>query len=232
MTDEGSPQILIVEDHRLLAEALVLALRDAGMTAEISAAPTADAVLGAAEALRPDIVLLDLILDDAGTGLSLVAPLRERDARVLILSGVTDPMLLAACVEAGAAGLISKAGTFDCLVEQVRRVIENGDVLSRSERELLLAELRRHRTRHDPRAERLARLTERERYVLGALMDGLSPQGIAADACVSTATVRSQVHSILGKLGVKSQLAAVALAHGANWTPTPACNGALTGGSV
>jgi len=60
-------------------------------------------------------------------------------------------------------------------------------------------------------------LTGRERVVLGALMDGASAGEIAKASFVSMATVRSQIRSILEKLGVHSQVAAVALAHRSRW---------------
>jgi DNA-binding NarL/FixJ family response regulator len=60
-------------------------------------------------------------------------------------------------------------------------------------------------------------LTARERYVLARLIDGRCAEAIAADAYVSLSTVRSQIRSILRKLGVNSQLEAVALARRAGW---------------
>ena len=54
---------------------------------------------------------------------------------------------------------------------------------------------------------------------MAALMDGCSAEQIADESFVSIATVRSQIRSILEKLDVRSQLAAVALAHRAQWTP-------------
>jgi two-component system, NarL family, nitrate/nitrite response regulator NarL len=64
------------------------------------------------------------------------------------------------------------------------------------------------------RSDLLAVLTHREREVLAELMDGRSAETIAAMCDVSISTVRSQIKSILQKLGVNSQLAAVALAQG------------------
>ena len=61
--------------------------------------------------------------------------------------------------------------------------------------------------------ERLARLTPRERVVLDGLADGFRIHDIAAADVVSEATVRTQVKSILSKLEVRSQLAAVLLLH-------------------
>ena len=65
--------------------------------------------------------------------------------------------------------------------------------------------------------DRFARLTHREREVLGALVDGHGVHDIAASDVVSEATVRTQVKSILAKLEVSSQLAAVGLAHRMGW---------------
>nr|WP_277602133.1 LuxR C-terminal-related transcriptional regulator [Nocardioides sp. KC13] len=64
---------------------------------------------------------------------------------------------------------------------------------------------------------RLAQLSRRESQVLEHLMDGLTVGEIAKLRVVSEATVRTQVKSILAKLGVSSQIAAVSLAHKAEW---------------
>ena len=63
-----------------------------------------------------------------------------------------------------------------------------------------------------------ADLTERERFVLAELMEGHCAEEIAQAAFVSISTVRSQIKAILQKLGVSSQLAAVALARRADWS--------------
>ena len=71
--------------------------------------------------------------------------------------------------------------------------------------------------RGDHPIRRLDWLTDRERVVLSHLMDGLTAQEIADAEYVSICTVRSQITSILMKLGVRNQLAAVAYAHRACW---------------
>ena len=64
-----------------------------------------------------------------------------------------------------------------------------------------------------------ADLTPREASVLGGMLDGLSAEQIAERDFVSLATVRTQIQSVLRKLGVTSQLAAVAAARRAGWRP-------------
>ncbi len=71
--------------------------------------------------------------------------------------------------------------------------------------------------RRGSRLELFARLTEREQFVLSELMEGHGAEDIAKAAFVSISTVRSQIKAILQKLGVNSQLAAVAMARRAGW---------------
>src|SRR5439155_5451967 len=109
--------VLIVEDHVLLADGLAVSLRRESLVVEIADPLSPKAILEAAWRLRPDVVLLDVVLGDAyGISVPLIEPLRATGAQVLILTGVTDPALLGACVEAGAAGLISKREGFDAVL--------------------------------------------------------------------------------------------------------------------
>jgi DNA-binding NarL/FixJ family response regulator len=62
-------------------------------------------------------------------------------------------------------------------------------------------------------------LSPREQEVLLSMMRGRTARDICKQAYVSLPTVRSQIHSILSKLGVSSQLAAVALAYQSGWPP-------------
>jgi DNA-binding NarL/FixJ family response regulator len=219
-TSEATASVLIVEDHALLAEGLSASLRRAGVGADVVEPCSPAAILAAAERLRPDVVLLDLVLgDEVGLSVPLIGALRDTGARVLVLTGVTDPALLGSCIEAGAAGLVSKGETFDVVLEQVMRAVRREPTLRVAERERVLRSLREHRAEERARVAPFARLTARERAVLGALMEGASADDIATSSFVSMATIRSQIRSILEKLGVHSQVAAVALAHRARFEP-------------
>jgi two-component system, NarL family, nitrate/nitrite response regulator NarL len=213
-------RVLIVEDHALLAQSVVLALRAEGFEVEMAGALTGDAIVEAAQEHKPDVVLLDLdIGGELGTSLAIIPPLQETGARVVMVTGVTDRARLAACVEAGAIGLISKADPFDVLIEAVKEAVELGTLLSPGQRDDLLAELRRQRATDRERLKAFEQLTRREAQVLAALMDGYSAEQIANQWVVSMATVRSQIRSLLMKLGVNSQLSAVAMARKAGWEP-------------
>ena len=213
-------RILIVEDHRLVATGVQLALRARGWHAEVTDGPTVDDVVQLAAAYQPDCVLIDLDLGHLGSGVDLIPTLRTPTTSVIMLTGETDRSILASGVEAGAAGWISKGCFVDDLVEGVEDVLAGRSILGRSEREALLSELRLHRSRRQQMLSPLEQLSQREQNVLEALAEGLSCEEIAASQFVAKSTVRSQIRSILQKLDVQSSLAAVAKANRAGWMQT------------
>ena len=209
---------LIVDDHGVLADGLAMALAAEGLPAGVHVPTTPERVLAVVGAERPDVVLLDLDLGlDGGTGLDLVAPLQDLGTRVLVLTGSTDRLIHARCLEAGAVGVASKGEPFDRLLDAVRRAVRGELAIGRRRREELLDELRRSRSVREWRLAPFRRLTPKEASVLLALAEGLSPETIARRSYVSLPTVRTQIRGILTKLEVGTQLAAVALANESGW---------------
>ena len=215
--------VLIVEDHALLAQSLVFALRAEGVDAQTIRPDSTTEILDAADKLRPTVVLLDLDLGgEIGTSIPLIAPLEALGSQVVMVTGVSDRVRLAECLEAGATGLINKSTPFADLVQAVQEVVELGTLVPPQQRHELLGELRRQRAADRDRMAPFERLTGREQQVLGALMKGKSAERIAEEYFVSLATVRSQIRAILLKLDVNSQLAAVAMARESEWQPPAA----------
>jgi two-component system, NarL family, nitrate/nitrite response regulator NarL len=220
MSARASPRLLLVEDHALLAEALSLAMRLDGFDVHVVNPEDlgADAVLDAARELEPEVVLLDLHLGGAGLSIGLVPPLVGLGARVLMLTASSDEVLLARCIEAGADGVFFKGHPFEELTAFVTDAASGRAVIGQEAREHLLAVLDdAERSRALP--DGLDRLTARESAVLAALVEGKTAEEIASEQFVALSTVRSHIRSILMKLGVNSQLAAVAMARRANWPP-------------
>jgi DNA-binding NarL/FixJ family response regulator len=213
-----SNRVLIVDDHVLLGQSLQLALSGEGFEVRVVDGPTADAIVGAAEAFHPTLVLLDLDLgEQLGSSLGLIDRLLEAAERVVILTGNTDKRALGECLEAGADGILKKSVSFDRLVQSIRDAVEGRDILPPGERHEMRDALRAWRSSEARRKATLERLTEREQQVLAGLVDGRSAAEIAEMSFVSLATVRSQIRSILLKLDVSSQLQAVALARRQGW---------------
>ena len=214
---QDGPRLLLVDDHRLLAETLQSSLTHTGFAVSVSPCGSQSEILADAAAVRPTLVVLDLDLQGAGYGYDLIGPLRELGAEVLVLTGTVDRMELARCLEAGALGIASKATGFGSVLDQISRAAEGETVTPITERTQLLADLASHRRSEDKRLAPFEGLSARERDVLRQIVAGKQAAAIAKDSYVSVATVRTQIRSILLKLEVTSQVAAIALARQGGW---------------
>jgi len=212
--------VLVVEDHALLAQSLVIALNAEGCRARVASLIDRATLLEQVAADRPAVVLLDLELGALGDGGDLVQPLTQLGARVLVVSGTADRLRLAETVEKGAVGFLSKTVAFEQLLRAVLDVVAQRPVLSTAQRYELMADLRSARATRSKDLAPFKTLTPKERAVLAALAQGQRAETIAAAAVVSAATVRSQIRSVLAKLSVNSQLEAVALAWAVGWFPS------------
>jgi DNA-binding NarL/FixJ family response regulator len=196
------------------------ALRSAGFGDVAYAAPDeldVAGVLSVADRFRPDVALVDLNLGVDRSGLPIIGPLVGRGVAVVAFSAKNDDLVIGQCLEAGAVGFLNKGEPFHVVIDYVSRVAAGEPVVPPPQREELLAKLREHRAASDKRLRAFEELSPRERAVLKGLLLGRSPQDIAADEYVSVKTIRSQIESIYRKLGVRSQLAAVALAREVGW---------------
>jgi two-component system nitrate/nitrite response regulator NarL len=213
-------RVLIVEDHALVAVGLQLALSARGWTVETTDGPSAADVVEQARRFQPQCVLLDINLgEQVGSGIDLIAPLRTTGSQVVMLTAETRRVVLAACLEQGAAGWIGKDAFLDQVVATITDVLAGTSLIGRAVRDAMIDELRIERAGLRRALSPFERLTLRERCVLGALVDGMSAEEIAEAHFVSLTTVRSQIRAVLQKLGVRSQLAAVAHANRVGWKP-------------
>lgn len=215
----GDPtRVLIVDDHALLADSLVVTLQALGMrVAHSTGEGGAGEVLRLAVGFRPHVVLLDLALGRED-GVALVAPLKGTGAHVVAVSGTADVAQFAAAVREGALGWLSKSAPFTDLLTAVRTAAVGRPLLSGVEREALLARLSSRDSERADARRRLARLTPAERQVLDLLCAGRSAAHIAAELVVSLHTVRTHIRGIRTKLDVTAALAAVALVRAASAT--------------
>ena len=218
-----STRVLIIEDHVLFAESLELALSLEGYDVRTLALPEVGGSMSTlrSTALRSNarIVLLDLDLGRFGDGMSLIAPLARAGANVVVVTASTDRGRWGACVRQGARKILPKVRPLQEILSVVRRLHQGLPVMAPDELESLLDAWRSERAVTDDMRRRLELLTPREKQVLGYLIEGHNVREIARLGVVSEATVRSQVKSILSKLEVTSQLAAVGLAHHVYWQP-------------
>jgi DNA-binding NarL/FixJ family response regulator len=188
-----------------------------------------DADLGSnAPGARPAAVPLPVPVPVPGAGqdglvdgLSLVAGVRSAQpgVRTVVLAEKDDPRRAALALQAGASGWVAKDCSLSRLLTVIRGVLRDETHLPPALLTGVLRELtaaRKHRTE----SERLVEsLTPREREVLRCMVAGLGRKAVAERLFLSPHTVRTHMQNVLGKLGVHSTLAAVALARRAGVGP-------------
>lgn len=211
-------RLLVVGGHTVFRECLALRLGALGRFAAVDQAAPHGAVQAAVEGV-PDAVLVDCSKPDETT-VGLVLRLRRAaaDVKVILLgvSGLEEQAVR--CVEAGAAGCVSKEATVDELCAAVEETLQGGAPCSPRVAYSLyarLAELARERRRSE-RMEALE-LTPREMEILGLLAEGLSNRTIAERLALSVYTVKNHVHHILEKLEVDDRSQAVEEAYARRW---------------
>ncbi len=207
-----SGRVLVVEERALIALGLQLVLSASHWDVQAISGPTTE-LIARAELFEPHCVLLDIhVSGGVGKGIELIGPLMSTGAPVVVLTSERRRIVLAECLEAGASGWIHLSAGVDEVDATLTRVLAGRALIGRAERSALLEELRMDRALTVNSDAAFSQLTHREALVLGGLVDGLSAEEIAEAHFVALSTVRSQIRSVLQKLGVRSQLAAVALA--------------------
>jgi DNA-binding NarL/FixJ family response regulator len=210
-------RIAIVEDHVLMGDSLSTVLRLMGHEVLVPALSSMEETAADLEAFGPQVVLLDLDLGRTGWGTALIRPATDLGARVVIMTGLVDESEIGKALSLGAAGWVSKSVPFHEFIDLVLVAASGGAILDELERDRLTRVWWKRRESQRELLRALESLSPKEEEVLAELMAGRSVGRIAAAGFVSAATVRTHVRGILVKLGVNSQLEAVALATGAGW---------------
>jgi two-component system nitrate/nitrite response regulator NarL len=217
VAEDRLPRVLIAHDRALLRDLLVLALQGAGLP-DVRAVRDGSVphLAGEAADWKPDVALLAARSGELSTD-TAIRDLAAAGVIVLVLTEDRDPLLLARCLQAGAAGLFDSSQPFDHLVELLSDAAMGRTVLEPWAREEILRALEARHADEQRRRAPFWALSEVEAEVLTFMTRGKHAEEIAAMRVVSIATVRSQIRAVLRKLGVNSQLAAVVLAEQAGW---------------
>lgn len=213
-----APARILVAGSDLLAGALARALEAYGFVTKSVMLREPDIERGIA--WRPNLVLIDVRSLEVTCGMTLVSQLRRAGTEVCVIDGAQSGARGAAWTGAGASQLINRSETFDRVLGTITRLLQKDFPPQPVRRSSARLSARSATSRPlEACLDSFSVLTERERFVLAELMEGHSAEEIAKAAIVSISTVRSQIKAVLQKLGVNSQLAAVALARRAGWSP-------------
>lgn len=198
--------VLIVDDHPLMRDALRDAIETEDALQVIGEAINGSQAVQMSADLKPDVILMDLFMPvmdgiEATREILRINP----DAKVLIITSSGEDKKVSAAVRAGAMGYLLKDASRDQILYGLKQVAQGkrfippeiGEKLAR----ILYAE-----------KEELITLTPREQEVLTLVGDGFSNSEIALSLCLSEATVRVHISNMLGKLELKNRSQVVAYA--------------------
>jgi DNA-binding NarL/FixJ family response regulator len=201
---QGAPtQILIVEDHRVVAEGLAALINDQKDMKVVGIAASVADCVPAAEELQPDIVLIDFRLPD-GTGPDAATAIRDIQpgTKMIFLTREDTDAARFAAVQAGASAFIHKSRAAAEVVSTIREVARGKMLITPRTIAALLAKRRNLETQ-------LERLTPREKEVLRLMAEGRPSRHIADELGISYTTVRTHIRSLGSKLAVHSKLEAI-----------------------
>lgn len=196
---ERELRVVLADDHYLVREGLVALLSPVAGLEVVAAVGDAVALLEAVAKHRPDAVLTDIRMPPgrATDGIDAALTIRAEFGAtgVVVLSQHLEEGYVRALFSAGSSGLgyllKERIGQRDDVVDALQRTARGKSVLDRAVVDVLLTQ---------PRADRLAPLTGREREVLALMATGLTNPVIADRLHLSLSSVEKHVGAIFGKL--------------------------------
>ncbi|MFF7364138.1 response regulator [Streptomyces sp. NPDC008125] len=205
-------RVLLVDDHQVVRRGLRTFLEVQDDIEVVGEASDGAEGVAQAEALRPDVVLMDIKMPGTD-GIEALRKLRElaNPARVLVVTSFTEQRTVVPALRAGASGYVYKDVDPDALAGAIRSIHAGHVLLQPEVAGALLAQ-----EDGGGGTGRGTTLTEREREVLGLIADGRSNREIARALVLSEKTVKTHVSNILMKLDLadRTQAALWAVRHG------------------
>jgi DNA-binding NarL/FixJ family response regulator len=196
-------RILVIEDHVLVRQALIGALRGMDPRMSFVEASSAAEALARLEATQSfDLVLADLMLPDMD-GFALLSELADRfpDLPVLVVSGVEDDISIRRAYRTGVAGFLPKTASTKALADAIQTVLAGGVLAPVGKRAV---QVRRHRRSVDSVALHYG-LTAAQMRVLELMIEGLTNREIAQALGITEGTVKLHCSAILKALEVSNR---------------------------
>jgi DNA-binding NarL/FixJ family response regulator len=211
-------KVLLVDDDALVRAGLRVILSSAGDVDIVGEIDDGRGAVAAVQQQRPDVVLMDIRMPHVD-GISATAALRSlpKPPQVIVLTTFHADEQVVAALRAGASGFLVKDTPPADIIAAVRLVAAGDAIVSPSVTRTLLSHFgdTEATARHRVAAQRLSRLTEREREVATQVGEGSSNAEIAATLFMSEATVKAHVSRLLNKLDLTNRVQLAILVHDA-----------------
>lgn len=197
---------LVIDNHPLLLEGVKQLFElDKGFRL-VGAATTSDEGVRLAQKYNPDIILLDLNMGDTH-GLDILKQLKSLriDSQVIVLTVSNAPKDMMEALKQGADGYLLKDMEPEEILDKLRTAVDGEIVLNEAVSSILTRMMREEDRKPSPSD---ARLTQREREILGLITQGMSNKSIGNELAISDGTVKVHVKNLLRKINAKSRLEA------------------------
>jgi len=216
MTEGGEKiRVMIVDDHQIVRDGLRTYLELNEDIQVIGEASDGRAAIEAAGQLKPDVILMDLVMPGLD-GIAAIAEIKSLGigSRVIALTSFVDDEKVFPAIQAGASSYLLKDISREGLVDSIRAVYRGEAVLHPEVMRKLMAQVP-SRQRAEKPAD-LPPLTAREVEVIRLVAQGMSNREIATALVISEKTAKAHISNILGKLGIedRTQMAVYAIKNG------------------
>lgn len=198
-------KVILVDDHQLIRMGIKALLNSESEIEVIGEVNSAKNVFQAIEEKKPDIVLMDISLDD-GDGILLTKDISKKykDLKVIMLSMHVKEDFIQRSLKAGAAGYILKDSPKEELIKAIKEVARGGKYFASEVSELMVSSYITKAGDFTDKRRKTSGLTNREIEIIRLLSDGLSNQKIAELLGISHRTVDTHRTNIMQKVKVKN----------------------------
>lgn len=210
MSNRSKARVVLIDDHPVVRAGVREHLSQAKELCVAGEGGSVAEALALAQALKPDLMVLDLSLSD-GSGVQACRQVLERmpGLRVIIMSIHDEPMVVRAALEAGARGYLLKDVAGEQLLQAIRTVLAGQAFLQPCLVPPVLTELRSMMDGAPSRG--LASLSPQERRILPLLADGKTNKEIGVELALSDKTVKNYLANMFAKLQITKRASAAAL---------------------
>ena len=194
-------RILVVDDHAVVRMGLISLLETESDITVVGEASDGEEAVGKARKLRPDLVLLDVVMPSKD-GIAATSDIKSElpDVKILILTTFSSTDDIARAVRAGADGVLLKSSDYAEVVTAIRRVASGKKFMTQEVKKML------------EESPPLPELTERQLDVITSMARGLTNADIAKQFGITADGVKFHITSILAKLGAANRSEAIAIA--------------------
>lgn len=198
-------RVLLVDDHEMVRMGVAAYLSTQSDIEVVGEAENGKRGVELALALRPDIILMDLVMDEMDGVEATKCIIQEwADAKIVVVTSFLDDEKLYPVIEAGAASYMLKTSRASDIADALRATYRGETVLEPKVTGKMMSKMRQ-KQEYKPHEE----LTEREREILLLIAEGKSNQEIADELFIALKTVKTHVSNILNKLDVSDRTQAV-----------------------